>query len=193
MVPLQQQYLTFCFLFPTISFKFVCFFTVKQLRSDVKCAAHTFVLAHQQSWAGKAIIYSTATELHSFGRRNYRVGGARWVINKEVFITPILFFRMVSVPHKILPATLLAAFIIFLFACDFFFYLFVCLGCFFLVCVYFVLFCNTRETSFLRGCMCCTANTVAEANPGGHQAGFFGSTVTFHSGPYGGLVLPSSC
>lgn len=136
MVPLQQQYLTFCFLFPTISFKFVCFFTVKQLRSDVKCAAHTFVLAHQQSWAGKAIIYSTATELHSFGRRNYRVGGARWAVNKEVCITPILFFRMVSVPHKILPATLLAAFIIFLFACDFFFFLFG-LGCFFFcVCVF---------------------------------------------------------
>lgn len=139
MVPLQQQYLTFCFLFPTISFKFVCFFTVKQLRSDVKWAAHTFVLAHQQSWAGKAIIYSTATELHSFGRRNYRVGGARWAINKEVCITPILFFRMVSVPHKILPATLLAAFIIFLFACDFFFvFSFVCLFglLFFCVCVF---------------------------------------------------------
>lgn len=137
MVPLQQQYLTFCFLFPTISFKFVCFFTVKQLRSDVEWAAHTFVLAHQQSWAGKAIIYSTATELHSFGRRNYRVGGARWAINKEVCITPILFFRMVSVPHKILPATLLAAFIIFLFACDFFFvFLFVCLfGLLFFFCV----------------------------------------------------------
>lgn len=42
-------------------------------------------------------------------------------------------------PHKILPATLLAAFIIFLFACDFFFflffYLFVWVAFFLCVCI----------------------------------------------------------
>lgn len=74
----------------------------------------------QQSGAGKAIIYCTAIELlHSFGRRNYRLGGARWVINKggvhHSHFVPQDGFTEPLFLNKVLPTALLAAFLLFFF------------------------------------------------------------------------------